>query len=348
MDSNQAQHGTAQPLDPVELLRALSDTTRMRIVQLLLIEELNVSELVEILGMPQSSVSRQLKTLRDAGIVNDRRVGVTSIYSTINRARVESKARPDEQLATLLTDWLANRPIPAAMHERLERVIRQRGNEGPGFFNRIGRRWDELRTEAFGPSFAMEAFISVLPREWHVADIGTGTGHLLPTLATHFESVLAVEPAEGMRTCAQQRVAQTGFRNVEIRAGDLTQLPIDSKSIDLAIAMLVLHHVASPDEALQEIARILRPGGRVLIVEQQAHENQDFYERMKDLWWGFDSDDLQRRLAAIGCTRIQCRKLLTAASQEGLPDSPPLFVLTATRSDQEFETRANPDTTIRP
>lgn len=326
-------------MDPVELLRALSDTTRMRILQLLLIEELNVSELVEILGLPQSSVSRQLKTLRNAGIVNDRRVGVTSLYSAVNRPGGEAHSRPDEQLAPLLTDWLAHRSLPPAMHERLQRVIGQRGNDGPGFFNRIGRRWDELRTEAFGPSFAMEAFIALLPREWHVADIGTGTGHLLPTLAAHFESVLAVEPAEGMRTCAQQRIAQTGFENVEIRPGDLTRLPIDTGLIDLAIAMLVLHHVPNPDEALREIARIVRPGGRVLIVEQQSHENQDFYERMQDHWWGFDSNDLQRRLAATGCTQIQCKKLLTAASQEGLPDSPPLFVLTATRSDQKLETR---------
>lgn len=315
--------------EPEEIFRALGDASRMRLLQLLILEELNVSELMEIVGQPQSTVSRHLKALRDAGLVRDRRVGATALYSASQVA-----GDSDEQLSVLLMGWLSERPLPAVMRERLDRVIKGRTSEAHGFFNRVGRRWDELRAAAFGSTFSHEAFLSMLPREWHVADIGAGTGHMLPTLAAQFERVIAVEPAEAMLDCARQRVAQDELKNVDLRAGDLTRLPIDDQAVDLATAMLVLHHVASPNEAMREMFRILRPGGRVLIVEQQAHENQDFYARMQDLWWGFDSDDLGRRMAAVGFADIAGRRLLSAASQESAADSPPLFVLTARRPDR--------------
>ncbi|MBK8268346.1 MAG: class I SAM-dependent methyltransferase [Planctomycetes bacterium] len=210
--------------------------------------------------------------------------------------------------------------------------MNQRAGQARGFFNRIGRRWDELRTEAFGTTFAMEAFIALLPREWTVADIGTGTGHLLPALSSHFAKVIAIEPAEVMLECARQRATGESLSNVELRNGDLTKLPADDECVDLAIAVLVLHHVPNPNEALAEMARVVRPGARVLIVEQESHENQAFYERMQDHWWGFDPKDLERRLVGTGFERVSCRRLLTAASDEGSPDSPSLFVLTGFRN----------------
>lgn len=315
--------------EPGAVFHALSDVTRLRLVQLLLLEELNVTELVDILGLPQSSVSRQLKVLRDVGLVQDRRVGATSLYSAVHRAM---DVAPDGSLTPLLMNWLGQRPLPAAMGDRLQRVVNQRAGQSPGFFNRIGRRWDELRTEAFGTAFAMEAFIALLPREWTVADIGTGTGHLLPALSSHFAKVIAIEPAEVMLKCARQRATGEDLSNVELRNGDLTKLPADDECVDLAIAMLVLHHVANPNEALAEMARVVRSGGRVLIVEQESHENQSFYERMQDHWWGFDPRDLERRLVGTGFENVSSRRLLTAASDEGSPDSPSLFVLTGIRS----------------
>lgn len=326
--TKQHPNKTPQP-DAAEVFQALSELTRLRILQLLIAEELNVTELVDILGLPQSTVSRQLKVLRDVGLVQDRRHGAASLYTPVHRA---NGLTPDGPLAPLLMTWLAQRPMPAAMNERLQRVLSLRTGSAHGFFNRLGRRWDELRTEAFGSTFAMEAFTALLPLEWTVADIGTGTGYLLPALSAQFRKVIAIEPAEMMLECARQRVASANLSNVELRTGDLTKLPAADGCVDLAIAMLVLHHVEKPNEALAELARIVRPGGRVLIVEQESHENQAFYERMQDHWWGFDRRDFEKRLGSTGFANVKTRRLLTAGSDEGSPDSPPLFVVTGVRS----------------
>ncbi len=322
--------GQAGSAYPVDVFRVLADITRLRVVQLLLLEELSVGELVEIVGLPQSSVSRHLKALRDAGLVRDRRVGATALHAAALHSDGAAEGT-DEQLPAMLMQWLALRPLPSAVRERLDRVVAARDASNAGFFNRLGRRWDELRTDAFGAAFSMEAFVALLPRDWTVADIGTGTGHLLPTLSANFRRVIAVEPAEGMLECARGRVVQSRLTNVDLRQGDLTHLPLGDGEADLAIAMLVLHHVENPDDALRELRRIIRPGGRILIVEQEAHENQSFYERMQDRWWGFDAAGLSRRLTATGCEADQAHRLVTA-SREGSVDAPPLFALTATRS----------------
>ena len=331
MDITPTSRSTGRQPEPAAVFRALADDTRLRIIQLLLLEELNVSELVEVLGIPQSSMSRQLKVLRDAGLIRDRRVGVTALCSTVIQRSASTSVHSDDPLASVLLTWLAERPLPRSFHERLRRVVARRALVAPSFFNRIGRRWDDLRNAAFGTTFATEAFVSLLPADWTVADIGTGTGHLLPMLAARFNRVLAIEPADAMLECARGRIAQSRSTNVELRQGDLTHLPIADSEADLAIAMLVLHHVDSPDEALRELRRIIRPGGRILIVEQEAHENQSFYERMQDRWWGFDAADLTRRLTATGCEAAHVHSLVTA-SREGSVDAPPLFALTATRS----------------
>ncbi|HWL95259.1 MAG TPA: metalloregulator ArsR/SmtB family transcription factor [Phycisphaerae bacterium] len=318
--------------DPAEVFRVLGDETRLAVMQLLIIEELNVGELVEILGLPQSTVSRHLKALREVNLLRDRRVGATALYSVAKAATSNhANGSNEEHLPDILTHWLKAKPLAAALRQRMNRVLSQRRTDSHGFFNRLGRRWDELRTEAFGSSFALEAFLTLLPREWTVADLGTGTGYLLAPLASRFQQVIAVEPAEGMMEWARRRIAQAKLTNVDLRAGDLTRLPIEDAAVDLAVAMLVLHHVADVDEALREMMRATRPGGRILIVEQTAHENQAFYDRMQDRWWGFDADDLGRRLAAAGCDQVESHRLITAGTVEGSLDAPPLFVLTGIR-----------------
>jgi ArsR family transcriptional regulator len=306
-----------------EIFRGLADATRQKLLQLLLAEELNVTELVGILAQPQSTISRHLKVLRATGLVQDRRNGATSLYSAV-------RARPgQDELHPVLLDWLRRRPLPKRLQDRLRRVLRRRQNRAVGFFERLGERWDELREEAFGEAFATEAFLALLPRDWTVVDIGTGTGYLLPVLAEHFREVIAVEPAEAMLECARQRAAAQGSSKVLFHHGDLGRLPIGDGTCDLAIACLVLHHVAEPAEALGEMYRVLRSGGRILIVEQEAHESEAFYEMMQDCWWGFDPADLARRISAAGFRNVRHHSLTAGRGRRGAMESPGLFVVTA-------------------
>ena len=317
----------AQTPGSEQVLRALADSTRQRLLQLLLVEELNVTELVEILRLPQSTISRHLRMLHDAGLVHDRRDGTTALYSA-----TQTPANGDN-LPPLLLEWLRQRSLPKPLQNRLHRVLRKRQDEAVRFFERLGNRWDELRTEAFGEAFASEAFLTLLPRDWTVADIGTGTGYLLPSLAEHFRRVIAVEPAPAMLECARQRVTDHGAKNVTYHHGDLGSLPIRDRACDLAVACLVLHHVPEPDGALGEIHRILRPSGRILIVEQRIHENQAFHEMMQDRWWGFDPADLVRRMSAVGFRRVRQHELTCARDQSTLTEVPGLFAVTGERPD---------------
>lgn len=315
------------PTAPDGLFRALSDPTRRAILHLLTLDELNVSELVGILGQPQSTVSRQLKILRSADLIRDRRDGTIAWYSAMPDPSDAPGRKSD--LPALIHEWIKGQALPLPLAERLRQTIRRRGG-GASFFNRLGKRWDELRSAAFGRSFAGEAFLCLLPDQWTVADIGAGTGYLLPLLSRQFEKVIAIEPAEAMLACARQRATDHELSNVSFHHGGLGDLPLPAQSCDLALAILVLHHVENPAEALLELHRIVRPGGRVLIVEQEAHENQAFYERMQDLWWGFTPDELARQLSQAGFQDVRHRPLSTI-SDERAADAPALFTLTGRR-----------------
>lgn len=313
--------------DSSETLRALAEPTRQRILQVLTHEELNVSELVEILGLPQSTISRHLRVLREAELIRDRRHGTSTLYSAVTPPIDEEIA--DDDVRGFMVRWLSTQTLAEGMEERLRRVLATRGGNATGFFNRIGKRWDDLRNEAFGDRFALEAFLPLLPHDWKVLDIGSGTGYLLPILSAHFAKVIAIDPAESMLECGRHRVAECGATNVEFHRGELGKLPIPTGSVDLAVALLVLHHVKQPQPALAEMRRALRRGGRVLLVEQEAHEDQDFYERMKDLWWGFSPGEFCSLLTETGFRDVESRRLHTAESTTGRVEAPPLFVVTA-------------------
>ncbi len=309
-----------------ELLRALSDVTRQKILQLLAREELNVSELVEILHQPQSTISRHLRVLREASLIRDRRHGTSTLYSAV--APPDHASISEDDVQGFMVRWLGRQPLPDSIEQRFQQVLVTRGGGSTGFFNRLGRRWDELRIEAFGGVFSLEAFLSLLPREWVVADVGSGTGYLLPQLAANFARVIAVDPAESMLECGRQRIAETGAQNVEFHRGELGKLPIPSGSVDLAMSFLVLHHVKEQQPALAEFRRVLRRGGQFLIVEQEAHENQAFFQRMQDVWWGFVPNELKKMLTDIGFRDVRYQPLQTAQAQTGRIESPPLFAIT--------------------
>ena len=309
-------------MEPEAVLKAMADRTRQRALTALGRHELGVSELVEVLNQPQSTVSRHLKILRDAGLIHDRRDGNTVLYSVC----APSADGAASDLAERLLAWIAEQPLAGSIESRLETAIRKRRNMSHRFFDRIGRQWDALREESFGSTFHLEAFIALLPQTWTVADIGTGTGYLLPTLAQHFQRVIGVEPVDKMLEAARHRIQYHGIDNVEVCSGDLGQLPIASGSINLAIAALVLHHVPSPRGAVAELHRIVCAGGSILIVEQTAHQSDSFRERMQDRWWGHDPDEFSGLVESIGFEQVKWRRLVTV---ERANDAPELFVTTA-------------------
>lgn len=299
----------------------MADLTRQKTLSVLRRYELSVSELVEVLDQPQSTVSRHLKILRDAKLIKGRREGNTVMYSIPS----VSNGHGQDDLSIRLIEWIDDQPLHSSLGLRIKGVLHRRRDMSRSFFDRTGDKWDKLREESFGGEFQWEAFLGLLPNDWTVVDIGTGTGYLLPTLVRYFQKVIGVDPVDRMLEVAQRRLDFHRLDQVELRKGDLVHLPIKNDSVDLALAFLVLHHVPEPREAIQELFRIVRSGGCILIVEQQAHQNESFHERMQDRWWGFDSTEFSSMLQSVGFQKIRLQSLLNVKIAA---DAPELFMVT--------------------
>lgn len=303
---------------------ALSDATRCRMLWLLERQELTVTELCSILQLPQSTVSRHLRQLSDAGWVTSRRDG-TSRYYTLALDGVDG---PRAQIWTLTRSQVGARPGTEQDARRLARVLKSRRETSERFFAASAGQWDRLRDELFGEEFLPGALLALLPSTWVVGDLGCGTGALLPTLAPHVARVIGVDGSEEMLTAARTRLA--GLHNVELRLGGLESLPLENGSLDAAVFMLVLHHLPAPVVALSEAARVLRPGGRLLIVDMTPHDREEYRQRMGHVWLGFSEDQMRRLLTQAGFVNITIHALPPADAARG----PALFAASAANTSQ--------------
>lgn len=273
---------------------ALADATRCRMLWLLEQQELTVSELCTVLQLPQSTVSRHLKTLADAGWVTSRRDG-TSRYYTLLATSVEPGRT---ELWELTRGQLAATPGIDEDARRLADVLSRRSRQSRQFFATSAGEWDRLRTELYGDGALLQALAALLPAEWVVGDLGCGTGALLPVLAPHVARVVGVDVSEEMLVAARHRTG--ACRNVEVRQGPLEALPVEDASLDAAVMMLVLHHLPAPVPALTEARRVLKPDGRLLVVDMVPHEREDYRRQMGHVWLGFSEDQLGRFLDQAG------------------------------------------------
>ncbi|HEY6358023.1 MAG TPA: metalloregulator ArsR/SmtB family transcription factor [Vicinamibacterales bacterium] len=306
----------AQPL--LESFSALSDATRCRTLFVLERQELTVSELCAVLQLPQSTVSRHLKTLADAGLVVSRRDGTSRYYSpTPDDRGAQSRIWEVTRAA------LAGSPGAAADGRRLDRVLARRSETSQQFFASAAGQWDRLRGELFGADFALGALVGLVPDTWVVADLGCGTGMTAACLAPHVARVIGVDASAEMLAAAAKRLGR--FDNVELRRGTLEALPVDDASLDAAVMMLVLHHLPAPAEALAEAARVVKPGGRLLLVDMLPHEHEEYRRQMGHVWLGFAEDHVRRLLANAGFVQTAIHAMPPATGAKG----PTLFAATA-------------------
>ena len=320
---------TVAALPLLDSLSALADPTRCRMLLLLERHELTVSELCAVLQLPQSTVSRQLKTLADASWVTSRRDGTSRYYSldlgpgtTADGGPGTVDHGPHAQLWALTRTQIEGKSAPAQDLRRLERVLAARRAASEHFFATASGKWDKLRDELFGSDFAFRAVAGLLDDEWTVADLGCGTGAMTAILAPHVKQVIGVDASEEMLDAAKARLAAA--KNIEFRKGSLEALPVFPDSVDAATLMLVLHHLPSPAQALAEAARILKPGGRVLIVDMAPHEKDDYRQQMGHVWLGFSEDQLKKMLTTAGFAHVKLHALPPAHSAKG----PALFMAT--------------------
>jgi ArsR family transcriptional regulator len=303
-------------------LSALSDPTRSRLLLLLDRRELTVSELCGILQLPQSTVSRHLKALADAGWIGARAEGTSNLY-TLSREALDASAK---RLWLLVREQVSATTAAAQDQRRLHTALAARRSKSQEFFASSASQWDRLRDELFGDRFHVAAMAAFADPDWIIGDLGCGTGRASEALAPFVTRVIAVDASAAMLQAARKRLQP--FDNVDLRRGDLEALPIDEGLLDAATLMLVLHHVTEPARALTEVARVLKRGGRLILVDMLPHEREHYQQQMGHVWMGFPEEQIARLLADGGFDRVRVVPLAADAKAKG----PGLFVATASRA----------------
>ena len=290
-------------------LKILSDSTRLRLLALLLKEELSVAELQEILDMAQSRISSQLALLRQAGFVSDRREGKKAFYSL--RATLASK-----QLALLKSacDSVADLPESTEDRDNLDRTLQKRRLVSEQYFNLIagklgkhhcpGRSW-----EAIG-HLALRLVPAIT-----VADLGAGEGLVSQLIAHRAERVWCIDNSPRMVEVGTNLAKKNGLANLTYKLGDIESVPLPDKSVDLAILSQALHHASHPQTAVNEACRILKPGGQLLVLDLKEHAFEKARELYGDLWLGFKESALHGFLKKAGFQKVEVAAVSREATE---------------------------------
>lgn len=278
----------------LDQMAALSDSTRCRVLLTLGRQELTVSELCSVLRLPQSTVSRHLRILGDGGWLHTRPEGTHRLYSLAP----DDLDRAAGRLWRLTREQFGGTSVARDDLQRLEAVLGQRRTRSQEFFESTAGQWDKMRDELFGSGGSPLSLLGLLDEDWVVGDLGCGTGRVGAALAPFVRRVIAVDGSRAMLDAARDRLG--GRDNVELRRGELESLPLEDSSLDAATLILVLHHLPDPAAGLAEVARVLRPQGRLLIVDMLSHDRHEYQQQMGHIWLGFDEKQIRRLLAAAG------------------------------------------------
>ncbi|MEX1187548.1 MAG: metalloregulator ArsR/SmtB family transcription factor [Gemmatimonadaceae bacterium] len=268
----------------LDCMTALADSTRSRLLLVLERHECTVTELCTVLQLPQSTVSRHLKVLADEGLVGSRQEG-TSRYYRMSRDRVDPGA---QRLWRIVREQISESAAADQDAHRLDSVLLRRRERSHEFFSGAAAEWDRLRTELFGRRSDLVGLMGLVDDRWTVGDLGCGTGQLTEAIAPFVERVVAIDSSEAMLGSAKKRLA--GVRNVHLRRGELENLPVADDSLDAALLFLVLHYLPEPALAIAEAARVVRPGGRILVVDMMPHDHAEYRQTMGHVWQGFSED----------------------------------------------------------
>jgi 2-polyprenyl-3-methyl-5-hydroxy-6-metoxy-1,4-benzoquinol methylase len=303
-----------------ERLATLSEPLRVRLLRVLAREELAVGELARVLQTSQPTVSRHLKQLDAGGWVQRRPVGTAAWYRLSDG--LDEDARQLWDVVAAQTDLEAYEPGSLLTEDlrRLAAVLASRTGDSEELFRRLGGRWDGVRRELFGESYLAPLLAALLSPGLCIADLGCGTGGMLPLLATGAQRVYGVDREAAMLEVAAERVAL--LPQVELRRGLLGALPLDDHSVDLCLCALVLHHVADPAPVFAQVRRVLRPDGRFVLLDMVAHDREDYRSTMGHQHLGFGRVEIEA--LALGAGLVL--RSWAALPPDPLAQGPGLFV----------------------
>ncbi|MEO7368507.1 MAG: metalloregulator ArsR/SmtB family transcription factor [Gemmatimonadaceae bacterium] len=316
-----------QPIPLFERINALADSTRSRMLLLLERHELTVNEIRSVLQLPQSTVSRHLKSLSDQAWVVSRPDGTSRRYRTAEKLDASSR-----KVWHVVREQVTATPAAAQDARRVQTVLAHRRSKSQKFFSSAAGQWDRLRDELFGKRADLLGLLGLLDEDWTVGDLGCGTGQLAESLAPFVGHVIAIDDSSAMLSAARRRLA--AMSNVDVRSGRLEALPIEDGSLDAALLFLVMHYVPEPLEAITEARRVLKPGGRLLIVDMMPHDREDLLNEMGHVWRGFSAEQIDELLKAAGFSGVRYQPLPADEAAKG----PTLFAAVGRRREVPVET----------
>lgn len=280
----------------LKAFRLLADPSRLRILLLLEKEELSVAELQGILSVTQSTLSTHLAQLKQAGLVEDRRAGKNVLYR-IKNIRVPG-------LMDVLRDAAAEIPEAAGDVGALRLILDKRRDKVRAYFDELAGKFGRHYVPGRSWKGLAETLLKLLP-PLVIADLGAGEGTFTLLLAQRAKHVIAVDNSERMVEYGSTLAREHGVENVEFRLGDMEELPVETGSVDLAFFSQSLHHAQHPGKAIAEAWRIVKPGGRIAVLDLVRHHFEEARELYADLWLGFGEAELAGYLAGAGFTGVE-------------------------------------------
>ena len=268
-------------------IKALADPTRLRLFNILSHHEFHVNEMVRLLQMGQSRISRHLKILTDNGLLVSRRDGLLVYYTA-------AEAEETEQLASVIR---ASLRAEAQTKEDLRRsadIVHERSRTTRQFFNTIAENWDSLKKDILGGFHLYEMIAEHIQPCGTAVDVGCGTGDLLSLLVDKTHQVIGIDSSPGMLDQARRRF--TRIQKIDLRLGEVEHLPIRDQTVDAAVMNMVLHHLSQPEQGIREIYRILKPRSLFVITEFAKHDRESVRVQYGDRWLGFTEDTVHQWL----------------------------------------------------
>ncbi len=269
-------------------LKAVAEPTRLRLLTLCAHMDLTVSQLVQILGQSQPRVSRHLKLLSEAALLDRHREGSWVFYRLAERGAVA-------ELARTLVDSIPQRdPVFSLDMERLEAIRRTRAELAADYFRRNAAHWDEIRALHVDEAEVEQRLLEIIAaaKVGDLLDVGTGTGRMAEILGTEVARIVGVDLSTEMLTVARANLERAGLRNCLLRQGDMYQLPMPAESFDAVTIHQVLHFAEQPGRVIAEAARVLRAGGELIVVDFGRHELDYLRQDQAHRWLGFRDDDI--------------------------------------------------------
>ncbi|HEV2200446.1 MAG TPA: metalloregulator ArsR/SmtB family transcription factor [Bryobacteraceae bacterium] len=283
-------------------LRLLADPSRLRILLLVAKEELSVAELQDILGMGQSRISTHLAQMKQGGLLEDRREGKNIYYAF--RPRRGAEAKSFARLLAVLEEAASEIPEAEDDARALGLAMRRRQDKVRAYFDELAGKFGRHYVPGRSWKGLAETLLTLMP-PMVIADLGAGEGTFSQLLARRAKKVIAIDNSEKMVEYGEELARKHGVANLEYRLGDIQKIPIRTGTVDLAFFSQALHHAQHPERAVTEAHRILRPGGRIVVLDLLRHGYQEAKDLYADVWLGFTEAEVVRFLVDAGFRHVE-------------------------------------------